>query len=380
MNDFIYLDYCATTPVHPDVKKFMLDTLDGYYGNPSSMHQAGIDAKKLLDQARLSVATSMGCQPEEVIFTSGATEADNLAIFGIMRQYEPGKAHLITSSIEHHAVLHAADQLKREGYALTVLPVDSDGMVDPQDVESAIGVNTRLVSIMQVNNEVGSIQKITEISKITSEKGVLFHSDAVQGIGYLNTDVHSLNVDLLSLSAHKIFGPKGAGALIIRNNVKIQPMIHGGPQESGIRPGTENIPGIVGLGHAIKLTAEKKTAEFKRLTELRTWFIDKIKAVIPGVVVNGSNRVSPHILSISFPHAVAEMMQFHLHTQGVAVSLGSACTSKDIQPSHVLQAMGMPMTQIEGTLRISFGYPTTQNELNKVLELLPDIWRRSKIS
>lgn len=380
MNDFIYLDYCATTPVHPDVKKSMLETLDRYYGNPSSMHQAGIDSKKLLDQARLSVATSIGCQPEEVIFTSGATEADNLAIFGIMRQYEPGKAHLITSSIEHHAVLHAAHQLKREGYALTVLPVDSDGMVDPKDVESAIGVNTKFISIMQVNNEVGSIQRIVEISKIASEKGILFHTDAVQGIGYLNADLHSMNVDLLSLSAHKIFGPKGAGALFVRSNVKVQPMIHGGPQESGIRPGTENIPGIVGLGQAIKLMSEKKTAEFKRLTELRTWFVDKIKAVIPGVVVNGSHRVSPHILSISFPDAVAEMMQFHLHTQGVAVSLGSACTSKIIEPSHVLQAMGMPLSQIEGTLRISFGYPTTQNELNKVLDLLPDIWRRSKIS
>jgi cysteine desulfurase len=253
-------------------------------------------------------------------------------------------------------------------------------MVNPKDVESAIGINTRLVSIMQVNNEVGSIQRIAEISQITSKKGVLLHTDAVQGIGYLDADVHSLNVDLLSLSAHKIFGPKGAGALFIRNNVKIQPMIHGGPQESGIRPGTENIPGIVGLGQALQLTSEKKKFEFKRLAELRTWFIEKIKAAIPGVLVNGSTRVSPHILSISFPDAIAEMMQFHLHTQGVAVSLGSACTSKDIEPSHVLQAMGIPMPQIEGTLRISFGYPTTQNELNKVLELLPDIWRRSRIS
>ena len=380
MEDLIYLDYCATTPVHPEVKKYVLETLDWYYGNPSSMHQAGIDAKKLLERARFSVATSIGCQLEEVIFTSGATEADNLAIFGIMRQYEPGNAHLITSSIEHHAVLHAAHQLKREGYAISVLPVDSDGLVDPEDVKKAIGAKTRLVSIMQVNNEVGSIQSVSEISKITAEKEILFHTDAVQGIGYLNTDVNSLNVDLLSLSAHKIFGPKGAGALYVRSNVEIQPMIHGGPQESGRRPGTENIPGIVGLGQALQLTTEKKIEEFSRLSKLRTWFVEAIKDAIPGIVVNGSENVSPHILSVSFPGAIAEMMQFHLHTQGVAVSLGSACTSKEIEPSHVLQAMGIPMAQIEGTLRISFGYPTTQDELSRVLELLPVVWRRSQAS
>lgn len=380
MNEFIYLDYCATTPVHPAVKKMMLETLDRYYGNPSSMHQAGIEAKKLLDRARSSVATRLGCQPEEVVFTSGATEADNLAIFGVMRQYEPGNAHLITSAIEHHAVLHAAHQLRREGYSVTVLPVDSDGLVDPDDVNNALGVNTKLVSIMQVNNEVGSIQPIAEIGKFITEKEVLFHTDAVQGIGYLDADVRSLKIDLLSLSAHKVYGPKGAGALFFRNKTNIQPMIHGGPQEMGLRPGTENIPGIVGLGEAIRLTANNQNEEFKRLSELRTWFIGKIKAIIPGVVVNGSNRVAPHILSISFPDAIAEMMQFHLHSQGVAVSLGSACTSKDIEPSHVLQAMGLPFAQIEGTLRLSFGYPTTKTELEKVVELLPDIWRRSKSS
>ena len=379
MKDLIYLDYCATTPVHPDVKKTILETLDRYYGNPSSMHQAGMDAKKLLDQARLSAASNLACQPEEIIFTSGATEADNLAIFGVMHQYEPGNAHLVTSSIEHHAVLHAAHQLQKEGYSVTELPVDADGMVDPDAVDRAIGVNTKLVSIMQVNNEMGSIQQIPEISKITAEKGVLLHTDAVQGIGYLNADINALNVDLLSLSAHKIFGPKGAGALYVRKTTKIMPMLYGGPQESTIRPGTENIPGIVGLGKALQLTLEKKNEEFSRLSKLKTWFIETIKDAIPGVIINGSDRVSPHILSISFPGAIAEMMQFHLHTQGVAVSLGSACTSKDIEPSHVLQAMGLPMDQIDSTLRISFGYPTTQNELKKVSELLPEIWRRSQI-
>jgi len=379
MKDLIYLDYCATTPVHPDVKKSILETLDRYYGNPSSMHQAGMDAKQLLDQARLSAASNLACQPEEIIFTSGATEADNLAIFGVMHQFEPGNAHLVTSSIEHHAVLHAAHQLQKEGYSVTELPVDADGMVDPDAVDRAIGVNTKLVSIMQVNNEMGSIQQIPEISKITAEKGVLFHTDAVQGIGYLNTDINALNVDLLSLSAHKIFGPKGAGALYVRKTTKIMPMLYGGPQESTIRPGTENIPGIVGLGKALQLTLDKKNKEFSRLSKLKTWFIETIKDAIPGVIINGSDRVSPHILSISFPGAIAEMMQFHLHTQGVAVSLGSACTSKDIEPSHVLQAMGLPIDQIDSTLRISFGYPTTQNELEIVLELLPDIWRRSKI-
>lgn len=377
MTGLVYLDYCATTPVDPEVKQGILKTLDTHYGNPSSMHRAGMEAKQLLDQARSSVARGIGCLPEEIYFTSGATEADNLALFGIMRQYDPGDAHLITSAVEHHAVLHAAHQLKREGYAISVLPIDSTGRVDPQDVASSIQNNTRLVSVMQVNNEIGSIQNIPEISSITTKNGVLLHTDAVQAIGLLDVDVNKLNVDLLSLSAHKIYGPKGIGALYVRKNTDVKPIMYGGPQESTLRPGTENIPGIVGLGEAIRLTSEKKDEEFKRLSSLRSWFIEKIKEAIPDVQVNGGANISPHILSISFPDAVAEMMQFHLHSHGVAVSLGSACTSKDIEPSHVLQAIGVSLVQIEGTLRISFGYPTTQAELKKVVELLPDIWQRS---
>jgi len=379
MKNLIYLDYCATTPIHPAVNEAMLKTLDAAFGNPSSMHQAGITAMKLLNEARSSVAAGIGSDPDEIYFTSGATEADNLALFGIMHQFPPEGGHLITSSIEHHAILHPAQQLENEGYDVTFLPANSSGTIDPQDVVRAIKPNTRLISIMMVNNEVGSIQKIKEIGTIAAEHDIVFHTDAVQGIGLLDVDLNASNVDLLSLSAHKIYGPKGVGALYIKQGVTIKPLWYGGPQEKEIRPGTENIPGIVGLGEAIKVTARYKTQERERLTELKSWFINELKDAIPEVIINGDQNTSPHILSVSFPDAIAEMMLVRLNSEGIAVSLGSACTSKDIAPSHVLLAMGIPFTQIEGTIRISLGSQTNREQLSFVLSLLPEIWRKSRI-
>ena len=379
MKPSLYLDYCATTPVHADVRAAMMMTLEDDFGNPSSMHEAGRIAANLLSQARNEVAQSLNCKPEEIIFTSGATEADNLALMGVMRLYPAGKAHLITSSIEHHAILHTARQLECEGYLLTVLPVNSQGLVDPQDVRKAIRPETKLISIMLVNNEVGSIQPLAEIGEIARDNGILFHSDAVQGMGLLNVDVNVLKLDLLSLSAHKIYGPKGIGALYVRTGVQLEPMFHGGSQERSIRPGTENVPGIVGLGAALRLVGQHKQQEWVRLAQLRKTLIHALEQRIPGLIVNGPAEVSPHVLSLSFPGAIGEMMLLRLNSLGVAVSMGSACTSKDIEPSHVLTAMGLPRSQIEGTLRISLGTPTTAADLEALMDILPDVWRKAKL-
>ena len=268
MNPRIYLDYCATTPVHPEVRAAMLAALDEDFGNPSSMHWAGRRAGELVSQARADVAANIEADPQEIYFTSGATEADNLALFGVLRRYERGKAHLITTAVEHHAILHAAAQLKKEGYAVTVLPVDMQGLVDPQAVREAIRPDTVLISVMLVNNETGAIEPVAEIGAIAQEKGILMHTDAVQGMGLLDVNVDELKVDLLSLSAHKIYGPKGIGALYVRNAVAVHPLAFGGPQEQSLRPGTENVPGIVGLGAAVRLTREHKAEERKRLSDL----------------------------------------------------------------------------------------------------------------
>jgi len=379
-NSPIYLDYCATTPIHARVRQAMLATLEEQFGNPSSMHWAGQAAAGMVAQARQQVAGGLRCLPQEVFFTSGATEADNLALFGVLRQRPPGGAHLITTAVEHHAVLHAAQQLDRAGYAVTVLPVDGQGVVDPDDVRKALRPETVLVSVMLVNNEVGSIQPVGEIAEIAHAAGALAHTDAVQGLGLLEVDFQALGVDLLSLSAHKIYGPKGIGALIVRQGLKLQPMLFGGAQEGGLRPGTENVPGIVGLGAAVALVLEQRAAERERIRSLREWFIAELQQRIPGLKVNGPLQTAPHVLSLSFPGADAEMMLVRLSAAGVAASLGSACTSRDLEPSHVLAAMGLPLEQIAGTLRFSLGKFTTEEELRRVLELLPAIWQRCRVT
>ena len=377
MNSRIYLDYCATTPVHPDVREQMLRALDVNFGNPSSVHWAGTESKQLIDQARIDVAKGIGCLPEEITFTSGATEADNLALFGILRLFPPNQAHLITSSIEHHAILHAAQRLERDGYSVTYLPVDEHGLVNPEDVRRAIRPETKLISIMYVNNEVGSIQPIREIGKIAREHHVRFHTDAVQAIGLFNIDVVDLNVDLLSLSAHKIYGPKGIGVLFVRAGTELTPMIVGGSQEHLLRAGTENVPGIAGLGAAMNLVRQHRAEERVRIMELRKSLIDRLRAHVAEVIVNGlEEATAPHILSISFLGADAEMMLIRLNGEGIAVSLGSACNSKSIEPSHVLTAMKLPQEQIESTLRFSLGMPTTKDEIDVLLEVITRVLPR----
>jgi cysteine desulfurase len=368
MSSRIYLDYCATTPIHSSVYEEMSRALNVAFGNPSSMHWAGKDSKQLMAQARLDVAKGIGCRPDEITFTSGATEADNLALFGTLRLYPPNGAHLITSSIEHHAILHAAACLEREGYSVTCLPVDKNGLVNPEDVRNAIRPETKLISIMYVNNEIGSIQPIAEIGKIARERNIRFHTDAVQAVGLFDINVDNQNVDLLSLSAHKIYGPKGIGGLYVRSGLELNPMIVGGAQERSLRAGTENVPGIVGLGAAMNLVRQHRTDEQARLLGLRKYLVNGLQSIGPAVIVNGlAEKSASHILSISFVGVDAEMLLIRLNGEGIAVSLGSACNSKSIEPSHVLTAMGLPQEQIESTLRISLGMPVTKDELDTFL-------------
>jgi cysteine desulfurase len=350
------------------------------FGNPSSMHWAGRGAGRRLGRAREQAAQAIGAQPEEIVFTSGATEADNLALFGVLRQRKPGNAHLITTAIEHHAILHAAEALEQEGYSVTILPVDRRGLVSPQQVQEAIRPETALISVMLVNNEMGAIQPVAEIGHIAWQHGILMHTDAVQAAGLFEIDVDALHVDLLSLSAHKIYGPKGVGALYLRRSTQLAPQIVGGPQEHLLRAGTENVPGIAGLGAALELVGTHKAAERQRIAVLRAEFIRRLSALIPGIAVNGPNRAAPHILSISFPQADAEAMLMRFTAAGIAVSLGSACNSKAVEPSHVLSAMGLKRDQIESTLRISFGYPTTPADVEAFFGVVEDIYSRSVLS
>lgn len=374
MTGQLYLDYCATTPIHPDVREAMLPALGDLYGNPSSLHWAGREARSALQVARQQVADLVGAQPDEVVFTSGATEANNLALRGVMQAQPPGAAHLITTQIEHHAVLHTAQWLENAGYAVTYLPVDGEGLVDLDDLRRAIRPDTVLISIMMVNNEVGTIQPVHAIGQIAHEHGVLFHTDAVQGVGLLDVHMSSMEIDLLVLSAHKLYGPKGSGALVVREGIKLTPILFGGAQERLLRAGTENVPGIVGLGAAAALMNDHKATERCRLRDLRQQLIDRLSADIPIVRFNGPpDSVAPHILSASFPGTDGEMMLFRLNQSGIALSMGSACTSESIEPSHVLLAMGLPLEHIEGTLRISLGLPTTADDIDYIARCLPDI-------
>lgn len=358
----------------------MMTALDKDYGNPSSMHVYGRKARQAVDQARAQVAEGIGASPEEIYFTSGATEANNLALIGTLRKLTPEKNHLITSAIEHHAVLHTAEALEEMGFQLSILPVDQDGFVSPSMLEKEIRPETALVSIMMVNNEVGTLQDIHRLAEISRQNGVLFHTDAVQAVPFLEVNVNKLGVDFLSLSAHKIYGPKGSGALFIKDGIEIDPLFFGGAQERKLRPGTENTPGILGLGAAMSLRTQKLDDQREHLSRLRSSLIESLYQTIPECRINGpSDRVSPHIISVTFPGVDGEMALFHLNQQGVAVSLGSACTSHDMEPSHVLTAMGLPSADIDGTLRISLGGPTTSNEIEIFLQILPDVVKRSKV-
>lgn len=373
----IYLDYAATTPVHPDVLKAMLPYFTENYGNPSSFHSFGQDARGAVEQARESVASLIGAKAEEIIFTSGGTEADNNALLGVTSANEGRGNHIITTVIEHHAVLETGKFLEKTGFKVTYLPVDNYGMVDPGDVQRAIEPETILISIMHANNEMGTIQPLAEVGKIARGAGIVFHTDAVQTAGHIPANINELGVDLLSMSAHKLYGPKGIGALYIRKGTRITPFIHGGGQEKGRRSGTENVPGIVGFGKAAEIASQEMAAEAARLTGLRDKFIAELQKRIENIHLNGHPvKRLPNNINISVSYVEGESMILSLDLQGIYASTGSACSSGNLEPSHVLLATGCSMEQAHGSLRFTLGRETTEAEIEKVLEVLPPIVKK----
>jgi cysteine desulfurase len=370
----IYLDYAATTPVHPDVVQAMLPYFSQYFGNPSSIHSLGQDAKEAVEQARQQLAHLIGAKSEEIVFTSGGTEADNLAIKGIALANRDRGNHIITSRIEHHAVLEPCHWLEKQGFSVTRLPVDGYGMVSPDDVKKALTDKTILVSIMHANNEIGTIEPLAEIAKVTREAGVYLHTDAVQTIGHIPVNVDQMGIDLLSLSAHKFYGPKGIGALYVRKGTKIAPLIHGGGQEKNRRSGTENVPGIVGLGKAAEIAERELPDEAPRLTALRDELIQGILGQISDVRLNGHPTIRlPNNVNISVAYIEGEAMLLNLDLAGICASTGSACSSASLQPSHVLTALGLTHTQAHGSLRFTLGKWTTKEDLDTVLKVFPTI-------
>ncbi|OMC69210.1 cysteine desulfurase NifS [Paenibacillus sp. FSL H7-0326] len=362
----IYLDHAASTPVHPEVAEAMLKVMTGQFGNASSVHAFGRAAKRTVSSARDKIAAFLGSFPDELIFTSGGTESDNLAIFGALSAHENNGKHIITTSIEHHAVLHSFEQLEQEGYEVTYLPVDSYGLVSTDDVRSAIRPDTILISVMYANNEVGTIQPIEEIGSIAREHGVLFHVDAVQALGSVPMNLHALPVDMMSFSAHKINGPQGVGALYLRREVKLNPIAFGGLQERKRRAGTENMAGIVGFATAVELAASHMEERTAHDLELRSVFLEELsKEVGEGeFVLNGHpEQVLPHIVNVSFPSVKTETMLMNLDVEGVACASGSACTSGSLTRSHVLEAMQLPEEIMDSAIRFSFGLGNTKKDL-----------------
>jgi len=375
----VYLDHGATTPVDPEVAHVIYRYMVDEFGNPSSVHQFGRAARKAVEKAREQVADLIGAaDPSEIVFTSGGTEADNLAIKGVARAYRKKGNHIITSAVEHHAVLHTCEYLEeKEGFKVTYLPVDGSGMVDPEDVAQAITDQTVLVTIMFANNEVGTIQPIAEIARIAKEKGVLVHTDAVQAVGQVPVDVERLGVDLLSLSGHKIYGPKGVGALYVRKGTRLEPTMHGGAHEKHRRAGTEGVPGIVGLGTAAQLRKDHLDEYTEHLIVLRDRLIDGILDGIPDVKLNGHpTKRLPNNVNVSIAYAEGESMLLNMDLEGIAASSGSACTSGSLEPSHVLVAMGLSHELAHGSLRMTLGKDNTEEDIDYVLEVLPRIVER----
>lgn len=380
----IYLDHAATTPLDPKVFKAMTPYLKGKFGNPSSIHSFGQETRRAIDEARDRLAKFLNCQSKEIIFTSGATESNNLAIRGVSLALKAkGGKHIITSSIEHPAVLETCGALSKDGFKITYLPVTPKGLIKVEDVQKAIRPDTFLVTIIYVNNEVGIIQPIREIGKLiekvnrTRKLKIIFHTDAVQAINYCHCNVDWLHVDLLSLSGHKIYGPKGIGALYFRLGTPIRPIQSGGHHEFGLRPGTENVAAIVGLGKAIELVKKRSRIENKKIASLRDRLIKGILQKIPGSQLNGDRNLRvPSNANFSFPDVEGESLLLMLDMEKIAVSTGSACSSGSLEPSHVLTAMGIPSEISHGSLRITLGKDNTPKEIDKVLKVLPQIIRK----
>ena len=370
----IYMDYAATTPTDKRVIEAMLPYFGEVYGNPSSLHAFGQEAKAAVEEAREKIASHLGAEPAEIVFTSGGTESDNFAIKGVAYANRKKGDQIITSAIEHPAVLETCRFLEKEGFRVTTLPVDGEGLVDPAAVADAITDKTILISIMHANNEIGTIQPIAEIGALARERGVCFHTDAVQSFAQLPFTVDELHVDLLSATAHKLYGPKGAGLLYIRKGTRITPFMHGGEQERGRRSSTLNVPGIVGFGKAVELTGASLTEEAARLTAMRDRFIRGLFDRLDGIRLNGHpTRRLPNNINLSAEHVEGEGMILSLDMLGIACSTGSACSSSSVETSHVLTAIGLSKEFSHGSLRFSLGRYTKESDIDTVLETLPQV-------
>ncbi len=371
----VYMDHGATTPVRKEVFDYMAPYFQEHYGNPSSLHAPGREVRQAVEEAREKTASILGANDDEIYFTSGGTESNNIALRGLARRRgKPG--HIITSSIEHHAVLDVCRDLEKDGHRVTYLPVDPYGRIDPGSVRDAITDDTFVISIMAANNEIGTLQPVREIGAVAREKGVLFHTDAVQVVGQLPVDVNQMNIDFLSLSAHKLNGPKGIGALYMKKGIKIDALYHGGSQERKLRPGTENVPGIIGLGKAIELAGSEIPDKKRNLEHLRDRLIKGLQG-IDEVLLNGhpSERL-PGNVNVSFKYIEGESVLLSLDMEGIAASSGSACSSGSLEPSHVLSAIGLDHSTAHGSVRFSLGFGNSEEDIDYVLEKTPPIVER----
>lgn len=380
-SDFIYMDHAATTPVAPEVLEAMLPYFSDEYGNPSSLHERGRNALAALDEARATVAGILGAHDDEIIFTGGGTESDNLAVRGVALASRERGNHVVVSSVEHKAVLNTAHQLAEfHGFRVTELPVDRYGRVDPTDVEAAITDETVLISVMTANNEVGTVQPIAEISQIARRYGIPFHTDAVQAGGYLDVNVDRLGVDLLSLASHKLYGPKGVGVLYVRRGTPLEPVQTGSSHERGRRAGTENVSGIVGMAAALRLVQERRPVEAPRLQRLRDRLIQGVLAGVPDALLTGhpTERL-PHNASFAIPGVEADGLLVALDLKGIGAASGSACTSGSVEPSHVLVAMNIPYEAALGSLRLTLGHSNTEAHVDYLLDVLPEVVERLRL-
>jgi cysteine desulfurase len=373
----IYMDHSATTPVAPEVLQAMLPYLSDKFGNASSLHSFGQEAKEALEESREKVAKLLAANPEEIIFTSGGTESDNLALKGIARRNKDKGKHIITTSVEHPAILETCKKLEKEGFAVTYLPVTSEGLVELAALEAAIRPDTILISVMHANNEVGTIQPLEEIGQLAAERDIYLHTDAVQSVGKIPTDVNALGVDLLSLSAHKLYGPKGVGALYIRKGTRLENIMQGGGHERGLRSGTENVAGIVGLAKAAELCSESMASEGQRLTQLRDRLAGLVLEKVKDAWINGTmKRRLPGSLNFGFSYVEGESLLLFLDSKGIAVSTGSACSSHKLQPSHVLLSLGLRPEKCHGSLRITMGRSNTTDEVDYVAQCIAEAVER----
>ena len=373
----VYLDYSATTPVKEEVLKEMIPYFTEKFGNPSSLYDMGLESKEAVEKARQQVAALINADPSEIYFTAGGTEADNWAVFGTAEKFRAKGNHIITTKVEHHAMLHSCAYLEKEGYDVTYLDIDKDGRVDLKQLEDAITDKTILISIMLVNNEIGTIEPVKEAAAIAKKHKILFHTDAVQALGNVPIDVKDMGIDMMSMSSHKIYGPKGIGALFIRKGVRIDNYMHGGAQENNRRAGTENLAGIVGFGKAAQLAKENFDAHVKHSSQMRDYLKDRILSEIPDTFVNGTmDGRHPGNLNVTFEYIEGESILLLLNQFGISVSTGSACSSKSLEPSHVLAALGVPDEMIHGTVRFTVGDMTTKEDIDYVVDNLKTVVAR----